>query len=134
MRPHPFVNQPAAVPPASGGLLYYPAQHRGKFPSVRAALASIGCTGDAAESAIAQARVNASPAVAVPVKLAPHPEDEFAAVIVRKPGGKADLWLGCLDVADDDRNFALDVARQFAEASGTDWAVFEWVRQSEGVQ
>ena len=60
MRPHPFVNQPAAVPPASGGLLYYPAQHRGKFPSVRAALASIGCTGDAAESAIAQDALNAS--------------------------------------------------------------------------
>lgn len=122
------------IPPATGGLLYYPAEHRGKFPSVAAALASIGCTGEHAEGAIAQARVNASPAIAVPVSFAAFPGDRFAAVIVRKPGGKADLWLGVLEVADEDRDAAHDAARQFAEASGRTWAVFEWVRQSEAVQ
>ena len=121
-------------PPAMGGLLYYPAQHRGKFASVRAALASIGWTDDAAAHAIAGARVNASPAIAVPVHFAAHPGDKFAAVIGRKPGGKADLWLGVLEVADEDRDFAADAARELAEASGSRWAVFEWVRQSGGMQ
>ena len=122
------------IPPATGGLLYYPAQHRGTFPSVRAALASIGCDREFQDGAIAQAAVNASPAIAVPVSFAAYPGDEFAAVIVRKPGGKADLWLGVLEVADEDRDSAADAARQFAEASGSQWAVFEWVRQSEAVQ
>lgn len=67
-------------PPATGGLLYYPAQHRGTFPSVRAALASIGCDREFQDGAIAQAAVNASPAIAVPVSFAAFPGDEFAAV------------------------------------------------------
>jgi hypothetical protein len=124
--------QPAALIP--GSLTYYPAQRRGKFPSVRAALASIGCTGEKAEAVIAEARVNGSPSIAVGVTFAPHPDDEFAAVIQRKPGGAAVLWLGCLEIADEDRDFAEAAARQFAEASGTEWAIFEWVRQSGSVQ
>jgi hypothetical protein len=122
------------IPPVSGGVLYYPAQNRGTFPSVKAALASIGCHGAAAASLAAQAKVNASPAIAVPVAFAAHPGDEFAALIVRKPGGAGVLWLGCIEVADEDRDFAEDAARQFAEASGTEWAIFEWVRQSRPMQ
>jgi hypothetical protein len=117
-----------------GTVSYYPAQRRGKFPSVRAALASIGCTGDKAEAVIAEARVNGSQSIAVSVTFAPHPEDQFAAVIQRKPGGAAVLWLGCLEIADEERDLAEDAARQFAEASGTEWAIFEWVRQSGAVQ
>jgi hypothetical protein len=66
------------IPSATGGLLYYPAEHRGKFPSVAAALASIGCTGEHAEGAIAQVRFNASPAIAVPVNFAAFPGDKLA--------------------------------------------------------
>lgn len=124
----------AGVPPASAGLFYYPAEHRGKFPTVRAALASIGCTGEAASSLVEQARCNASPAIAVSVSLPAYPGDQFAAVIVRRPGGKADLWLGVLEVADEDRDFAEKTAREFAAASRGKWAVFEWVRQSERLQ
>jgi hypothetical protein len=123
-----------SIPPAAGGVLYYPAQKRGTFPSVKAALASIGCHGAAAASLVAQAKVNASPAIAVPVTFAAHPGDQFAALIVRKPGGAAVLWLGCPEVADEDRDFAEDAARQFAKASGTEWAIFEWVRQSGAMQ
>ncbi len=123
------------TPPASGGVSYYPAQYRATYPNVRAALAAIGCTGEAAALYLANAAAEGSPAVVVPVKFAAHPTDEFVAVVVRKPGGKAALWLGCLELADEDRTLAADAARQFAEASGSKaWAIFEWTRQSRVVQ
>lgn len=126
------------MPPATGGLFYYPGQWRGRFPSVRAALASIGCTGDAADAQVRNASVNASPSVAVPVKVQRYPADmrdgDLVAVIVRKPGGKADLWLGIIGLADSDRDAVLEAVRQFSEASGGKWAVFEWARQAEVLQ
>jgi hypothetical protein len=130
--PHESAALPATLIP--GTLTYYPAQRRGQFPNVRAALASIGCIGDKAEAVMAEARVNGSPSIAVSVTFAPHPEDEFAAVVQRKPGGAAVLWLGCLSLAGEDRSFVEDAARQFAEASGTEWAIFEWTRQSGAMQ
>jgi hypothetical protein len=128
-----------SLPPIPGTLSYYPAEHRGKFPSVRAALASIGCTGEAAAVQIENARVNASPSIAVPVKVEAFPDGEFLAVVVRRPGGKADLWLGLLDVADEDREFVADAARQFAKANNAAgrrslWSVFEWTRQTGSLQ
>ncbi len=134
---HPSEFTTASLP-ATGGLFYYPAERRGRFPSVRAALASIGCTGEAAAVQIENAKVNASPAIAVPVKLPRYPADltdgDLVGVIVRKPGGKADFWLGIIGLADDDRDAVADAARQFAEATGTEWAIFEWVRQSGVMQ
>lgn len=124
----------AARPPASGGLFYYPAEHRGRFPSIRAALAAIGCKGEPAAQAIAQARLNLSPAIALPVSFEAFPGDRFAALILPTTKGTADLWLGILEVADEDRAVAEDAARQFAEASRSKWAVFEWARQSEPLQ
>jgi hypothetical protein len=123
--------QPA---PATGGVLYYPAERRGTFPSVRAALASIGCTGDHAAVQIANAEAEGSPSVAVPVTLAGYPGDEFLALVVRKPGGKAVLWLGLLEVADEDEELVKDAARQFSEASRRPFVVFQWVRQARAVQ
>jgi hypothetical protein len=123
-----------AMIPASGGVLYYPAEHRGTFKSVRDALGSIGCVRGQADDVIAQAAVNGSPSIALPVSLPAYPGDRFAAVIARKPGGRADLWLGLLEAADEDRTVALGAARQFAEASGKTWGIFEWVRQSEPQQ
>lgn len=124
-----------AAPPATGGVSYYPAQFRATYPNTRAALAAIGCTGDAAALYLANAAAEASPAVVVPVTFTAHPRDGFVAVVVRKPGGKAALWLGCIELADEDRAFAEDAARQFAEASGSKkWAVFEWTRQARPVQ
>jgi hypothetical protein len=123
------------TPPASGGVSYYPAQYRATYPNVRSALAAIGCTGEAAALYLANAAAEASPAVVVPVKFAPHPGDEFVAVVVRKPGGKAALWLGLLGLADEDRTLAEDAAQQFAEVSGSKgWAIFEWTRQARVAQ
>lgn len=133
---HPPASEQHSPPLIPGSLSYYPAQHRGKFPSVRAALASIGCIGEAAALQIENARVNASPSIAVPVAFPTFPEDRFLGVIVRRPGGGADLWLGLLEVASDDRGAVADAVRQFTEAGGGKgaWAIFEWTRQPGAVQ
>lgn len=123
-----------SLPLIPGSVTYYPAQRRGTFASVKAALAAIGCVGADADRVIALARVNGSPMIAVGAAFTSRPGEEFAAVIQRKPGGKAVLWLGCLEIADEDRAFVADAARQFAEASGTEWAIFEWTRQTGAVQ
>lgn len=124
----------AAQPLIPGTVAYYPAQRRGKFPSVRAALAAIGYVGSAAETIIAGARVNGSPSIALADAFTSVNGNTFAAVIHRKPGGAAVLWLGCMQLADEDRSLVEDAAQRFAEASGTEWAIFEWVRQSGAVQ
>lgn len=131
---HPYKSAAQSAPLIPGTLTYYPAQRRGRFPSVRAALASIGCVGVEAEAAMAVAKVNGSPAIAVSATFTAHPEHEFAAVIQRKPGGAAVLWLGCLSLADEDRDLALEAAQRFAKASGSQWTIFEWTRQSGAVQ
>ena len=56
-----------ATPPASGGLSYYPAMYRGTFRNTRAALASIGCFGAAADLHLNNAKAEGSDLVAVPV-------------------------------------------------------------------
>lgn len=125
-------------PPAMGGVFYYPAQWRGRFPNVRAALASIGCTGEAAAAQVQNATVCASPCVAVPVKLQRYPGDfrdgDLVAVIVRKPGGRTDMWLGIIGMADANRRAVMEAAEAFAEASGGKWTVMEWARQTGAVQ
>lgn len=133
---HPLASAGRSFLPIPGALSYYPAQHRGKFPSVRAALASIGCIGEAAALQIDNARVNASPSIAVPVTLSTAPGERCLAVVVPRPGGKADLWLGLLEVASDDRDAVAGAVRQFTEAGGGKgaWAIFEWTRQPGAAQ
>lgn len=127
--PHESAGQPAPLIP--GTVLYYPAVRRGRFPSVRAALASIGCTGAEAEAAIAEARVSGSDEIAVTVT---HAEDQYEAVIEREPGGSAVLWLGSLSAGSADWNVVAIAAKDVAEESGSKIRVFVWVRQLGAVQ
>lgn len=136
MRPIPH----ECPPPASGGLTYYPARHQGTFPSIRAALAAIGCTGAAADLYVANAAAEASPLVAVPVKPAPAADApdaacrEALALVRRKPGGRADLLIGLPAEARDDEAEAQAVAAELAEAIPGRWFVVAWTRQARAVQ
>jgi len=125
------------TPPASGGVSFYPARYHSTFPSVRAALASVGCTGAAADLYLANARLEGSDLVALPVgpKSGPGPGiGDALALIRRKPGGRAELLIGIPAEARDDEREALAVAADFAAAIPGRWCVCTWVRQARAVQ
>lgn len=126
-----------SLSPIPGTLSCYPAIHRGTFPNPRAALASIGCIGAAADLYLTNAKAEGSPVVAVPVKAANAPRDagECVGLIQRKPGGRADLFLGLLSLADEDRSEAEAIARTLADSSTRgEVRIMEWVRQPRAVQ
>ena len=131
------VSAAASLPPIPGALTYYPAIHRGTFRNPRAALASIGCIGAAAELQLANAKAEGSPVVAVPAKVSNAPADlgKCLALVRRKPGGKADLFLGLLCLASEDRSEAVAIADSLLESAKVEKVfVFEWTRQPRAVQ
>ncbi len=128
---HDCPSQPA--PPASGGVRYYPARFRASYPNIRAALAFIGLRGKAAALHLANAKAEASDLVAVPVVGAAGGADALV-LILRKPGGRADVWTGIPDEARGSEREAAAVAAEFAQAIPGRWCVIEWVRQSGAVQ
>lgn len=127
----------STAPPAGCGVSYYPARYQATFPSVRAALASIGCIGTTADMHLSNARLEGSDLVALPVmpKTGPGPGiGDALALIRRKPGGRADLLIGVTAEARDDEREAERVAAEFAAAIPGRWYVIAWARQARAVQ
>ena len=129
-------NARTSLPPISGALSYYPAIHRGTFPNTRAALASFGCIGAVADLHLANAKAEGSPIVAVPVNVtgAPPEAGECICLVQRKPGGRADLFLGLAFLADEDRSEAEARAQALTKACGGKVFVLEWTRQTGALQ
>lgn len=125
-----------ARPPALGGISYYPAFHRGTFGNIRAALASIGCVGAPADLMIDNAKAEGSPVIAAPVKVkgAPAEVGECVGLVRRKPGGRADLFVGLLYLACDNEAEAHALAQQLADGACGEVFVFEWCRQRRAIQ
>ncbi len=135
--PHTPGLSPSSFPPATAGTTYYPAIHRGTFPNTRAALASIGCVGEVAALHLANAKAEGSHSVAVPVTALAAPKDagQCVALIQRKPGGWADLFLGLIGLADADRAEAEAVAAEIRKAHPARAVMAcEWARQRRAVQ
>ncbi len=123
--------------PIPGETTYYPAVKRGTFGSVRAALASIGCVGAAADLHEANARAEGSDCIAVPVNCADAPPDagECIALVKRKPGGRAALMLGLIDKAGPDAATAHKLAREISDGiGGASVYVVAWTRQRRAMQ
>lgn len=132
--PEPAI--PAGLP-IPGETVFYPAVMRGTFGSIRAALASIGCTGPAAALHQANARVEGSDCIAVPVIVSTAPADasECLALVKRKPGGRADLLLGLIGEAKADEAAAHRLAREISgQIGGAVVHVFAWTRQRRATQ
>lgn len=133
-------NSPASTPTeatwAAGSLSYYPARHRGTYPDTRAALAALGCVGTLADLYQANARAEGSHAVAVPVTAPTAPADcgECLALVIRKPGGRADLYVGLVGLADPDADRAGAIAQELAQAVPGRWVVMTWARQPKVTQ
>ena len=85
---------PPNITPPAGGATYYPARRSGTYRNTRAALASLGVYGVAAERCINAARGAQSDLVAVP-PIASNEAAELIAFVRRKQGGRA-LRLGQL--------------------------------------
>ena len=135
---YPTPSEPATSPGLliPGETVFYPALMRGAFGSVRAALASIGCTGPAAALHQANARAEGSDCIAVPVTVATAPPDagECVALVKRKPGGRAELFLGLIGKADADEAAAQHLAREMSTQTGAPVYVFAWTRQRRAAQ
>lgn len=129
-------NPKAFTPPASAGVSFYPARHRGTYPDTRAALAALGCVGKLADLYQANARAEGSHAIAVPVTSPTAPADcgECVALVIRKPGGRADLFVGLIGLADPDADRAGAKALELAQAVPGRWVVMTWTRQPKVMQ
>lgn len=126
-----------AAQPIPGETTYYPAIKRGTFGSVRAALASIGCVGEAADLHQANARTEGSDCIAVPVSCATAPlgAGQCMALVNRKPGGRATLMLGLIDKAGPDAATAHKLAREISDGiGGASVYVVAWTRQRRAMQ
>ncbi len=128
-----YTTPPRYAPPAGGGASYYPARYRATFPNTRAALASIGLQGAAAALYLANAKAEGSDLVVVPVQGGPDGAEALA-LIRRKPGGHADVWIGITAEARNDETEAEAVAADFAAAIPGRWCVCQWTRQTRAVQ
>jgi hypothetical protein len=124
---------PEFPPPASAGLTYYPARLQRVYPTVRAALASIGCTGDVAALHLGNAAAERSDMVAVPVK-PQRGGPEYLALVQRKPGGRAALFIGIPDEARADHAEALQVLAELSEGAPGTWGLIARTRQGRAVQ
>lgn len=114
-------------------LSFYPARYRASFSDTLAALASFGLHGDRAALYLANAEIEGSEAVAVPIKGGPAGADALA-LILRGPGGRADVWTGIPAEARATRQEAEAVAADFALAIPGRWHVVQWVQQPGAVQ
>lgn len=119
--------------PASRGVSFYPARFRASFPNALAALASLGVRGEWASLALANAQIEGSEAVAVPIKGGPAGADALA-LILRGPGGRAEVWTGIPAEARATRREAEAVAADFALAIPGRWHVVQWVQQAGAMQ
>jgi hypothetical protein len=124
---------PKDTPRAEGRVSYYPARFRASFPDALAALASLGVRGERAALYLANADIERSEAVALPIAGGP-PGAEALALIVRGPGGRADVWTGIPAQARATRREAEAVAADFALAIPGCWHVMQWVQQPGAVQ
>lgn len=136
-----YLTPPESATPAGqpipGETTYYPAIKRGTFGSVRAALASIGCVGAAADLYESNARVEGSDWIAVPVTGTTAPPDapECVALVRRKPCGRAAMLLGLIGAADAEEATAHALARELSDQmNGASVYVFTWTRQRRAVQ
>lgn len=118
---------------AYGRVSFYPARFRASFPNALAALASLGVRGEWASLALANAQLEGSEAVAVPIKGGTAGADALA-LILRGPGGRADVWTGIPTEARATRREAEAVAADFALAMPGRWHVVQWVQQPGAVQ
>lgn len=130
---------PAGQPgqPGPGETTYYPAIKRRTFGSVRAALASIGCVGEAADLHEANARTEGSDCIAVPVNCATAlpGAGECIALVKRKPGGRAALMLGLIGNAGTDVAKVHKLAGEISNGiGGASVYVVAWTRQRRAVQ
>jgi hypothetical protein len=89
--------------------------------------------GEWASLALANAQIEGSEAVAVPIKGGPAGADALA-LILRGPGGRADVWTGIPTEARATRREAEAVAADFALAIPGRWHVVQWVQQLGAVQ
>ncbi len=137
---HPANPHESATPPASGGVSYYPARSQGTYSSVRAALASIGCTGAHADHYLTNAQIERSDVVAAPVLLADGPgpgagdEPDFMALIRRTPDGCAELLIGLLGEARGTEDEAQAVAAECEREYPGRWYVGIWVQPMSPLQ
>ena len=134
-------NEPAALAAVlpTGKRTYYPAIPRGTFASVRAALASIGCFGAAADLQLANAKAEGSPTVAVPLKVTlPGVAGECVGLVRRKPGGRAEFLIGLVYLETDDYSEVESMAQTLADAGKGSHIeqvfIFECTRQPGAMQ